>query len=145
MSTPPRPTVFRHAAALLFVCAVWIGVCPVYAASSAAVQFDVPADSAARSLKIFAHQSGREVIVSADHDGLIQTKAVKGEMTPAMALAVMLAGTGLVADPHEKTGAYAVRRDNKAKKNDQRAAQKTPSDRPTSPGKPQATKILQKL
>ena len=109
------------------------------------MHFDIPADTAARSLKVFAHQSGSEVIVGSDQDGLIQTRTVKGEMTPAQALAGMLAGTGLVADRHDRTGAYAVRRETKAGKNGQRAAQKSPSDRPTNPGKPQATKTLQKL
>ena len=145
MTTPPRPTVYRPVAALLFACTLLIGVCSGFAASPPVMQFDIPADTAARALKVFAHQSGSEVIVGSDQDGQIQTKTVKGEMTPAAALGVMLAGTGLVADRHEKTGAYAVRRDNKAEKNGHRAAQKTPSDRPTNQGKLQATKILHKL
>lgn len=133
--TKPLPS---FASRLIFRClrsifgaASW--VCAAVAAGPGTVPFDIPADMAARSLKIFAQQSGSEVIVGSDQDGRVQTRPVKGEMTPPAALDAMLAGTGLVADRHEKTGAYAVRKETGTEKNGARAAQKTSGDRPLTP------------
>ena len=136
MTKPPPPSVFRRIFRLLPACAAAFFVCSVFAANPASMPFDIPADVAARSLKVFAQQSGSEVIVGSDSDGRVHTRTVKGEMTPTAALDAMLAGTGLVADRHEKTGAYAVRKETDAEKNGQRAAQKTPSDRPRNQSNP---------
>lgn len=80
-----------------------------YAAEPATIAFDIPADTAAKSLKLFAQQSGSEVIIRSDKDGLVKTNAVKGSLPPAAALDAMLKDTGLVADRHAKTGAFAIR------------------------------------
>lgn len=151
MTKPPPPSVFRRTFRLLPACAAACFVYSVCAAlpsialakdgNPAAMPFDIPADVAARSLKVFAQQSGSEVIVGSDSDGRVHTRTVKGEMTPTAALDAMLAGTGLVADRHEKTGAYAIRKETDAEKNGQRAAP-TAGDRPrsqdnTKPSNPQ--------
>lgn len=137
MTKPPPSFAFRlifRRLLSIFVTASWVGA--AIAAEPAAMPFDIPADIAARSLKVFAQQSGSEVIVGSDKDGRVQTRPVKGEMTPPAALDAMLAGTGLVADRHEKTGAYAVRKETETEKNGPRAAQKTAGDRPFTPLNP---------
>jgi iron complex outermembrane recepter protein len=72
--------------------------------------FNVPADTAERSLKVFSQQSGRGVIAAAHDLGGVRINAVKGELTAAEALTRMLSGTGLVATEDAATGAYAIRR-----------------------------------
>lgn len=80
-----------------------------FAAEPTLISFDIPSDSAAKALKLFALQSGSEVIIRSDKDGLVKTNAVKGELTAAAALDALLKDTGLVADRHAKTGAFAIR------------------------------------
>lgn len=80
-----------------------------FAAEPTLVSFDIPSDSAAKALKLFAQQSGSEVIIRSDKDGLVKTNAVRGEFTAAAALDALLKDTGLVADRHAKTGAFAIR------------------------------------
>jgi iron complex outermembrane receptor protein len=72
--------------------------------------FDVSAGVAGETLKAFARQAGREIVFSAETVGTVQTKAVRGELTPKEALDQMLADTGLVATQDAKTGAFAVRK-----------------------------------
>jgi len=74
-------------------------------------RFNIPADTAARSLKAFSEQSGIEVLISSELAQQVRTLGVQGEMAPRAALDALLAGTGLevVADP--RSGALAVRRE----------------------------------
>lgn len=74
-------------------------------------QFDLASGPADRSLKQLAEQSGREVLFLADAVEGVQTRAVKGEMTPKEALDTMLTGTVLVSVQDEKTGSLSVRRE----------------------------------
>lgn len=85
------------------------------AAEPAVKTFDLPAGPAAETLKQFAVQSGREIVFAPQAVAKVTTSAVKGEFTPAAALDVMLAGTGLIATQDQKTGAFAVRRDERPK------------------------------
>lgn len=68
----------------------------------------MPADVAARSLKLFAQQSGVQVLISARLGRETRTQSVKGAFTPREALDRMLAQTGLTAKEDEKSGAIAV-------------------------------------
>ena len=90
--------------------------------------YDLPADEAERSLKLFSQQSGRGVIVGTAAVKEVRTNAVKGTLTAEQALSRMLAGTGLVATRDEKNGAFAVRPE-ASDPNVQRAA-RTSRDRP---------------
>ncbi len=72
--------------------------------------FDLPADVAERSLKLFSEQAGREVIFPTETVGRVRTNAVRGEFTPRAALESLLAGTPLVAVYDDRTGAFAVKR-----------------------------------
>ena len=71
--------------------------------------FDLPADAAEKTLKMFSEQSGCGLIMGADVVSGIRTNGVKGDFTPRAALARMLSGTGLVANEDEKSGAFVVK------------------------------------
>src|SRR5688572_12296245 len=64
-------------------------------ASAAARAFDIPADTADKTLKQFAAQSGLEVAFGTATTSAVRTNAVKGNLTPREAVETMLAGTGL--------------------------------------------------
>lgn len=82
---------------------------PLAAADAAAKKsFDIPAGSAAATLKQFAAQSGTQVIFPEDAIEGTRTKALKGDYTPAEAIERLLAGTALVAARDEKSGSFAV-------------------------------------
>lgn len=83
-------------------------LCPTYAADVAKIKFDLPADVVARSIKTFAQQSGKEILISAELGRKIRTQPVKGEFTPREAVDRMLSGTGLMAKQDEKTGAMVI-------------------------------------
>jgi hypothetical protein len=74
-------------------------------------QFDLAPGPADRSLKQLAEQSGREVLFLADAVEGVETRAVKGEMTPKEALDAMLTGTVLVSVQDDRTGSLSVRRE----------------------------------
>lgn len=82
------------------------------AQEAAKYRFDLPADFAARTFKLFSVQSGRGLIADADLVREVRTNAVKGEFTPADAAARLLAGTGLAALEDPKNGAFVVHRQN---------------------------------
>jgi hypothetical protein len=91
---------------------LWLlpGVTVGFAAESKTSIFDIPADTADRSLKLLSEQSGRDVLFPADAVEGVKTRPVKGEMPPEVALQSMLAGTILVGVQDLKTGALTVRR-----------------------------------
>ncbi len=110
--------------ALLLLC-----VLPLRAATGAKTTFDLPADSAERSLKLFSAQSGVDVIFIPEAVAQVTTKPVRGEFTPLEAADLMLAGTALRVSHDAKTGVISVTRQPVAEKNVPRVAQATPSDR----------------
>lgn len=57
--------------------------------------FDVPAGPASRTIPIFAKQAGIQVLASGDTVKAARTKAVRGNLSVADALARLLEGTGL--------------------------------------------------
>lgn len=107
MSSPtfPRPRLFVASlvTALLAACSV------VQAAPARAVSFDVHAGPAIETLKQAAQQAGREIMFPADTVRGVRTPALQGDYTPLEALQRLLAGSGLVVDEDESTGALAVR------------------------------------
>jgi len=108
------------------------------AAEPAKKLFDLPSDRAEKSLKLFSRQAGLEVIFPSEIAKEVRTNPVKGKMTAREALDAMLANTGLVLF-EDSTGAFTVRREGRDP-NGQRAAQNTPSDRPTNPDHPKHSK-----
>jgi len=92
----------------------WLGsVClatAMMAAEAPKKTFDLAAGDAVATLKAFSAQSGEQVIYPVEQVRGAATNAVRGELTPAAALAQMLANTGLVAKQDAATGATAVSR-----------------------------------
>src|SRR5688572_1772468 len=74
--------------------------------------FELPADAAEKSLRLFSAQSGLPVLFPTEVTRGVRTHPVSGEFTPREALNRMLAGTVLVAVQDEKTGSLTVKRDN---------------------------------
>jgi outer membrane receptor protein involved in Fe transport len=89
--------------------------------------YDLPAGTAAQTLKEFSRISGSETLFAAEAVRGVSTQAVRGELTAAEAVNAMLAGTGLVATQDAKTGAFAVKK--AARPNAQTAAQDESGDR----------------
>lgn len=71
-------------------------------------QFDLPADTAARSLKLFAQQSDVEVLIAGELAREVRTHAVKGGYTPREALERMFVRTGMRVKEDKKTGVMAI-------------------------------------
>jgi len=115
-------------AALLCCVSAVVFALGAFAAEPQKKSFDVPAGPAPAALKQFISQSGVQLLYVPGEVKDVQTKAVKGEFTPAEAIDVLLADTGLVSHVAD-TGAISVSR--AIDPNVARAiAQKNKSDRP---------------
>ncbi|MBM3854148.1 MAG: hypothetical protein FJ399_13495, partial [Verrucomicrobia bacterium] len=86
--------------------------CHTVTAQSAGPQrtFHLPAQDAESALKVFSEQSGTGVIMNANTVERVRTNQVRGAFTSWEALQHLLAGTGLMATPDEKSGAFVVHR-----------------------------------
>ena len=74
--------------------------------------FNLASERAEKSLDQFISQSGVGLVVNSNIlDGVV-TNAVQGDYTPAEALRLLLAQTGLVAERDGEHGAFVVRREN---------------------------------
>ncbi|MGH7943955.1 MAG: TonB-dependent receptor plug domain-containing protein [Opitutaceae bacterium] len=91
--------------------------------------FDLPTDTADKSLRRFSQQCGFEVLFATQVAAKVRANPVQGELTPQEAVTRLLAGTGLAATQDQKTGAFTVTR--VSDPNAPRAAQ-TRSDRPVA-------------
>jgi hypothetical protein len=104
-------TVARALVAALILClssSLLTGAAP--ADPEKQVTFDLAADKATRTLKLFSAQSGQQLLYSnADLAG-VTTNEVKGAMSVDEALKRLLAGTPLTASRDSKNGAVAVGR-----------------------------------
>ena len=89
--------------------------------------FDLPAESADKSLKRFSDQSGLEVLFPTQIARAVETNAVKGEMTPKAALDSLLANTGLAAIQDPKTQAFSIKKESEVP-NAERTTQRSTSD-----------------
>lgn len=72
--------------------------------------FSIPAGPADPALKLFAEQSGRDVIFSADTVRELRTPGVLGEFTARTALDRLVAGTDLTVMADASTGAFVLSR-----------------------------------
>jgi hypothetical protein len=70
-------------------------------------KFDVSADLAEKSLRVFSAQSGSEVLFSSDAASGVRTNAIKGEFLPGEAVKKMLAGTNLYVRD-ERDGVFRI-------------------------------------
>lgn len=99
----------------LFVFALLALVFPailIGAESTSKKSFTIPAGTADKSLKQFSTQSGVEVVYPAEMARGVRTPEVKGDMTPAEAVARLLDGTELGSVQDARTGAFSISRRN---------------------------------
>ncbi|MBL9206778.1 MAG: TonB-dependent receptor [Opitutaceae bacterium] len=87
--------------------------------------FDLPADSAERSLKRLSEQSGRELLFPAAVVEGVRTKPVRGEMTALQALNAMLDGTTLIGIQDDRNGSLTVRRSRPSEGREKKALGRT--------------------
>jgi Outer membrane receptor proteins, mostly Fe transport len=111
MTTPLRPCIdsaafWRKALGFVFL----VFGCAAFAAEAALKTFDIPAGEAGETLKIFAAQSGEQLLYSPDDIVGVQTNAVSGRLTARAALERMVAETPLVVSQETRSGALALRR-----------------------------------
>ena len=78
------------------------------AAEQAEQHFDIPADDAVAALRLFATQSGRQVLYSGSAVAGIRTTAIKGRFTAKSALIRLIDDPRLDVVEDEKTGALAI-------------------------------------
>lgn len=102
-STPRR--VLRTALATAL--AVWLAGAAFGATEMK--RYNVPAGSAATTLKQFSEQSGEQIVYPTDLLRDVQTRAVSGELSARAALEQMLEGSGFVVVQDERTGALTIR------------------------------------
>lgn len=76
--------------------------------------YDVPERDATISLRLFAEQSGLEIIYPAEDVKGVKTNALKGEFAPREAIDRLIAGTPLTVTS-AKSGAIAINRTHDAK------------------------------
>jgi len=100
----------RFARITLWLALGALAVNAAIAAEAAPKSFDLPADNAAKTLRLFSEQAGVPVVFGTDTAAQVRTNAVKGTLPPLVALTQMLADTGLVVAANEKTGALMVSR-----------------------------------
>ena len=100
----------------------------VFARTAEVKNFAILASTAEKSLRQFSTQSGVDVVYPTDVVRGVRTPEVKGTMTPAEAVARLLAGTKLASARDERSGAFSISR--KVDPNGQRAAFTKENDRP---------------
>ncbi|PAW68197.1 MAG: hypothetical protein B9S34_03065 [Opitutia bacterium Tous-C1TDCM] len=136
----PRPTHPFRLFWFLALCCV-----PVLRASAADAgrrPFNLPADEAENSLRLFASQSGLEVLFSRSSTAGVRTRTLQGDYAPLEAMTRLLAGTPLVATPEPRSGAIVVSRPRNGTPpagGDAKAAAVPPSPPMTDPNKSSRT------
>lgn len=100
---------------------------PMLASVPSSIPFDLPSDTADRSLKRLADQSGVEVVFSTEIAVRVRTNTVTGLFTPIEAAQRMLVGTEIQAAQKSPTAAIVVSRRGPAKPEGEKKAQGAPS------------------
>ena len=118
---------FRRGSLISLLCVSWTASAIVFGAEQTRSRFDLPADTADKSLRLFSAQSGLEVLFATDVAAGVRTNAVKGEFTALEAASRLLSGTSLTIVRDDKNGVLRVAR---LAKKDQRPPRKKP---PCSP------------
>jgi hypothetical protein len=95
---------------LILMCIVMTDGIDALAADETKMRFDVPADSAEKSLRLFSTQSSLEVLFATEVVADVRTNAVKGEFTPMEAISRLLFGTSLRIVRDEKNGVLRLSR-----------------------------------
>jgi iron complex outermembrane receptor protein len=108
MALASTPNVVRRlwAVALFFLAETIV----LAAAGAARRQFDLPADTAERSLKRLSVQSGVQIVFAAEITDGVFTNPVRGTLTAQEAAELLVAGTPLRVTHDGKTGVLSVTR-----------------------------------
>jgi hypothetical protein len=106
-TSPDEVPTSRHLLRWLFT-----GAMALHSLAQAEVErsYSVDAGDAATSLRQFVEQSGEQVVYFVGNVRGVVTHSVAGTFSARNALEDMLAGTELVVEQDERTGAFAVRR-----------------------------------
>jgi len=108
--TPVVPCFSLPTALAVATTVVWVSAGRAGEPTPVRHTFELPADRAGKTLRLFADQAGVEVVFAADTTGRVQTNPVRGSFTPEEALALLLRGTGLVPERNPRTGAFTILR-----------------------------------
>ncbi len=93
MTTFRSPSKRRALCSACLILQVLLMSAAALAADNSNRKFDVPEGPAAETLKVFAQQANREIMVPAESMNGLRTLAVKGEFTVRKALDLMLVGS----------------------------------------------------
>jgi outer membrane receptor protein involved in Fe transport len=119
---PPRS--WRRFAAA--ACSLAIAIAASSADQSAKRRFDLPTDTADKSLRRFSQQSELEVVFASNAPSDVRTNPVHGQYLPGDAVKLLLAGTGLTATQDRASGAFMVHRAARAQKKNRDELEPTP-------------------
>jgi len=97
-------------AVLLFGVGVIVIILPLAAVEAGRQAYDVPAGDAELTLRMFAQQSGVQILYPSNEVSGVRTNAIMGEFTTREALEALLAGTEFTAETDERTGGITVKR-----------------------------------
>ena len=95
--------------------------------------YSIPAGMAENTLKMFAEQSGEQIIYPAETVAGVTTRAVEGAFSSADALGRMLAGTELAVKRDSNSGAYSILRSRQGGGAQVAAASSTGTGAPEAP------------
>jgi len=112
--TSHRLLPLRRALRSIIVCLLGLSPPLAFAAETAAPPsraFNLRAEAAERSLKLFSSQSGQDVLFATKTAGQVRTNEVQGNFTPREAMQRLTAGTGLIVVEDARTGAFTVSTD----------------------------------
>jgi len=122
MKSPQLPSLRTLRAVLVSIAAAAVCIAQTGEKSRSEKSFDIPAQPAARALRIFATQAGVEVVFGTSATNSVRSRELKGSYQPSEAIRRLLDGTGLSAVQDEKTGAFTVSRDPEPPKSAPRGA-----------------------
>jgi hypothetical protein len=142
---PSFPVFPRAFAAMRQLFRIGMLVVPLLACATESIKraFNLPADTAEKTLKLYSQQSGRALIMGASEVRDIRTREVRGEFTPREALNRMLADTGLEAVEDPESGSLAVRK--RARQNSRSSAEVVGADATDAKKKRMTTNPLSKI
>lgn len=111
MYTSQPPLRRRRPRTLEWLLLAWSAISVAAAGPVARREYHVPAGEATETLRLFAKQSGEQILYPVDQVRGCRTRAVEGTFSAGEAIAVMLVGSGLVALKDPASGAYTVKRE----------------------------------
>lgn len=116
------PSVRRMFGAL--ICFLLLTIVASAADAATTRAYSIPAGTAENTLKLFAEQSGEQIVYPAEVVTGVATRAVEGNFTSGDAMRMLLEGSELTAKRDSASGAYTIQR---SRPNGEASAQETAS------------------